>query len=421
MSYTKWVIKHTPFINNKWEEANEVTLSSYHDPQIRVLLGEGRDNFSFKITNFNGTSNNKFNPNDKITISRVLNSTTVGTDDIEIVGTIKNVPQTVDSNNDLLKIEGYNFSESVMSALVFVDLKNQTIDEGLKLAVENATGKNKNFQVTWSDTNPSSISTSTSTPFPTITSEGRYFNKPVKKVLEKYSTNTSTDDGTYYWYVNNENELIWRHQNDVKEYSFNTGTDEHKAIKIGKDLKGIRNYIILKGGYDPQGNQIQTRYPNWASISTNGMKFHFLVSENNNCKNLVYNDLLLDYGEANIGNNSYPKFSFTSTWISADTGTVVTAANEDEYIAVVRAHIKAALLEEGRRVTETLQYGKLQMDVTFRANQKNWGLGDKITCTVPTIRDNPFILRVSEKAYGEFTDIFTLEEDEGTLGKGEEE
>ena len=415
MSYTYWEIKHTPFVDNGWDSGSEVTLGNYHKLQLRTLLGEGRDNFSFKLNNVNGDYNNYFNPNDRIIISRAVNSTTFADSDIIMAGTVKDVPQTETSRSDSIKVEGYNFSESVMSALVFVDLTNKNIPTALEDALLNATGKNPNFKVTWHPDNPTLKSDNTA--FPTITSEGRHFNKPLKKIIEKYSTNTSTEDGTYYWYVDKDNKFVWRHENNVDEYTFNAGTDEHKALKIGRDIKGVKNYIILKGGIDPQGNQIQTRYINWSSVSVNGTKFHFLISETNNARDLVYRDLVAEFGTDGVGNNSYPTFPFTSTWVSAAVDTTVTATDENEYIEVVRAHIKAALKEEGKRFAESRQYGKLEVDITFRAGSKTWGLGDKINCTIPTIRAEPFLLRVSEKMYGDDTDVYTLEEDEGTIGK----
>lgn len=418
MTYTTWKIEHTPFINNAWDDGDKTTLTTYFKPLVQATLGDGRDSFNFNMLNRNGEFDNFFNPNDKIVISRTANTDITTTDDILMIGTVKDVPETQTSGKKQLKVEGFNFSETVMNAIVFVDLNGIKINDALELALNNASNKNTNFAVTWNTNNPSKLSDGT-TDFPIITSDSRYFNKQLKKIIEKYSTIQATGDGNYYWYVDENNTFVWRQQDDVDIYEFNAGTDNYKKIKIGKDTKGVRNYVILKGGVDPQNNQIQTKYIDWSSVSINGMRYHILISENNNAKDLIYDDLVLDYGVNEIGNNSYPAFPFTSTWVSSATGSTVTAADEDEYIEVVRAHIKAALLDEGKKFTDSLLYGKLKVELMFRAGEKTWGLGDNITCTIPQIRDLPFTLRVSDIQYTNTTDTYTLEEDIGSIGKGE--
>ena len=79
-----------------------------------------------------------------------------------------------------------------------------------------------------------------------------------------------------------------------------------------------------------------------------------------------------------------------------------------------------SLKDEGARMADTLMYGKLKMDVTYRVGTKAYGLGDLIACTVPKIRTLPINMRVKEIQYSTTTDKYTLEEDIGTLGEPEE-
>lgn len=416
MSYVTWKVEHIPFINNGWDDDDKVELSTIRDMMIMVGLGEKKDSFKFKIANFNNNFDNTINPNDKITIYRAVNTDTVTTEDTLLVGGVKDTPEEYSAKANDIRVDGYNYSETIANALAFVDVENLTIDAALKLALENAGQQNDNFKVTWNENNPSTKQDDV-TAFPIVSGNARFYNKPLKHIIEKLSTNVQTQDGDYFWYVDNNNTLVWRPKTTTLTATFNSSDSTHTKLKIGKDIKGVRNYIILKGGLDPENNQIQNRYINQTSVSTNGVKYNFVASDVNNAQQLVNEDLVRDYGQT-IEANSYPKFPFTSTWISAATGLQATAADEDEYVEIVRAHIKAALKIEGQIIAEAYQYGKLTVDVTFQAGVKTYPLGAVIKCTIPEVRDEDFYLRVSEIQYTTTTDTFTLTEDTGTLGQG---
>jgi len=411
MSYTFWQIDHIPF-NNGWDDGDKTTLTSFYDPSLLTKTGNSRDQFTFKVVNFNDERDNFFNPNDKIIIYRVLNSETITTADILMIGSVKDDPETQEFQTNEIRIEGFNFSETVMNALVFADLVGKTIPDAIEEALESASQKNSNFAVTWHPDNPTL--TSTDAVFPTLGSDTRYFNKPLRSIVEKYSTNQETGDGDYYWYVNNQNQFVWRREDNDIDYSFDSSTDIYKTLKISKDVKDVKNFIILKGGIDPQGNQIQTKYVNYSSTAKHGTKFLFHVSKNNDAKNTIQQDLRESYGD-NIEDNSYPTFPFTSTWISASTKAVVTAANKGDYVNVIREHIKAALAQEGKKLADKLANGKLELSLEFAAGTIEWGLGTNINCTIPKISDVAKTMRITGIQYTNISDTFTLKEDEGTL------
>lgn len=412
MSYIQWKIEHIPFKNNGWNDGDKTTVTSFYDPTLHIATGNSRDSFSYKVTNFNSTLDNFYNPNDKITIYRTLNTDTTTTDDILMVSSVKDDPETQTFNTNMIRVEGFNFSESIMSAIVFADLVGKTIPEGIEEALESAANKNPNFAVIWHPDNPTVKSDGSS--FPTIGSDSRYFNKPLRNVIEKYSTNQETEDSDYYWYVDNQNRFVWRREANDIDFTFNSTTDTFKTLKIGKDIKDVKNFIILKGGLDPEGNQIQTRYVNWSSVNKNGTKFLFHVSKTNDAQNFIQQDLRESYGD-NIDDNSYPTFPFTSTWISAATGATVSAANKSEYVQIMRANIKAALADEGKKLADKLANGKLEISIEFAAGTKGWGLGTNINCTIPKISDVAKTMRATNIQYTSISDMFSLKEDEGTL------
>lgn len=434
MSYVSWKIEHTPFVNNMYDSGSTSEITDFYDPILSVSLGEGRDTFSFKVNNDNGEYDNMFNQSDKFTFYRVVNSSssTATSSDVLMVGGLRDDSENIEMKDDVIKLDGYNYSETVMGALVFVDIANLTPPQAIEFALDNAAEKNSNFGVSWSSTNNTAISSLT---FPTIADE-RFFNKPLKSLIEKYSQDTETNNGVFYWYVNNENQLIWRQKTSAIAHTFDTSTDDYESYRHKKDTKKVKNFIIIKGGLDPAGRQITTRYINWSSVAKHGNKFHFIISETNAAKNLVDLDIVKSYGTDNTS-ETYPiefatASAFTTAWKSKYTYTTsqynisvnkdyVTidkgseSANKKAYAELIRTETKLRLEEEGERFAFHNAFGKLQVDLTFKAGTKSWSLGENILATIPKISDIPKTMRVTEIQYTSSSDTFSLEEDEGTL------
>jgi len=417
MTFVTWKLEHTPFANNTYDSDDTVTLTDFYDPIMSVKLGTAKDTFSFKVTNFNDNFNDYFNVKDKIVLSRVINSDTVTTDDIKMVGVCKDIPEEHSSGQNLIRVEGVNYSETITNGIFFGDVENETIPQAIKHGIDFVSGTTPNFKVVWHPDNPDVKQDLTA--FPSITIDTHFWYKPLRDLIEKYSTNQETTDGHYYWYVNNNNYFIWRPmKSGIKEgYEFNKTTDTFKSIKVSKDISGIRNYIIMKGGFDPQGNQIQRTVPDFVSIAKNGMRFYVHISKTNKAEELIKSDLDNSYGK-DIGDNSYPSLPYTTPWISAATNAVVVCTTKSDYVTAIREHIKALLNAEGQEMLELYRYGKLKIDLVFDVGSKNsWQLGDNINCTIPNIRELPFVMRIKEIQYTTTTDTFTLEEDKGTLGE----
>ncbi len=431
MSFVKWKLEHTPFKDGVWDTGSTTTLESYYDVLVNVALGaDNKDSFNFKITNVDGKYTNRFNINDKITIYRVSNSLTTSTDNIIMVGTLKEVPIEQNGTKNVLKLQGYNFSEAVLSAITFVDLENYTVSYGIKQAIDQVGGANQNFKVTWHPDNK--FTNSTGGAFPTIGK--KFYYKPLKTIIEKYSVPDKTEDGYYYYYVDNANRFVWKQQNEYPEgQTFIQSTETYKDIKISRDIKGIRNYVIIKGGNDPTNKQMQVQRQNWSSIAKHGMKFYFMASDANYAKNKIKIDIGADETV-----DSFPTITssaFTTKWKSSTTetvtggfgtinmvtGSVVTidlgseTNNKLGYAAVIRAEAIYNLTQEADNFLRNYEFGKLKVDITFIPGQKTWGLGERIRCLIPEISSDIKELRVNEIQYSTTGDVYSLSEDEGTV------
>lgn len=405
MVTVNWKITRAPFANNTW--GAEETLTELYDPTVRVMSGDGKDSFSFKVNNINGDYDNYFNPNDRIVVSRQQNSTIGFSDsDVIITGAIRSVPQEINSSHDLLRIEGYNYSETVMNSLVFVGGGvGKPIDVFLKDAINSARLQNSNFGVVWKDTNPTTKSDGNSFP---VTTE-KIFNRPLSYILEKYSVDARTEDGRYYWFVNKDNELVWdRRGDDTNGRSFNQDVDEFQSIKITKDVSEIKNYVIVKGGYAPDGSPIQKYVPDYPSIAKNGFRYYILTEETKTAESIASKDAR-DNGLDVLTPSDFAG-GIDVEW---HTGTYYVYS---DYITDFKNYMKNVVLENvGRDFLSLRTNGKLKVDVTFQAGDKSWGLADQVSVTIPSLSSGSKLMRVEEIQYSTTTDTFTLVEDIGTL------
>jgi len=416
MSYLTWKLDRYPYLSttSTWD-TTPITITDFSNPLVEVNSGDAKDSFTFVVNNFNGAYNDYFQPQDKIVISRVLNSTTITTSNILIVGAIKSPPYNRTGARNEVKVEGFNFSESVFSAMVFIDTQGQTIPQVLQTALNHVKLYAPNFNITWHPNNPS-VKTNGSA-FPSIYKP--YKNVPLKKLIEDVSSNIVTTDGAYFWYVDLQNRFVWRPSSgSIPISTFNSTSDGYISIKSGKDTKDIINYIIVKGGRDPQKNPIQKRYIDAVSAAKNGNKFYIYTDPGIQAETLNSQDLdKSDPTKKGKHTQSYPySYPFTCSWTSqATAGTQLSVANNANYIWAIRSEITYRMDLIGNALLATYKNGKLKIDVGFEPGTKTWGLLDVISCTIPEVFSGAKPMRIREISYGPETDVYSFEEDVGTI------
>lgn len=431
MGYTTWKIEKVPFTGTSFSTGDTETVTEYFDPILSVNLGDGKDSFSFKMPNGRGQYNNYFGNADKINIYRVVNNLTVPTTtEPKMVGIVRDIPNEYTGRKRQLKIKGYNFSESLMEALVFVDGTTKTPPEVLEEAINSIRSFNDNFSVTWKNSNPTSKLGGGA--FPVVGK--RYFYVPMKKVLEELSTSAYTDDGQYYWYVNESNEIVWKKGQDYTTGTFSETTDKFLSLKVGRDTKDVKNYLIVKGGTTPSGRIIQTYVPDYSSIAKNGFKFYIIVDENKYASEKNEQDIAKSYG--NQGSpDRYPNLStsFITTWryfgkartltngtalinnsqVTINTGNE--GQNKVDYNEAIYWAAYESLVQRAKSILETTSKGRIEVEIAKRPWQTEWGLGQVIACTLLEFGSVQKEFRVQEIQYSTNIDTYTLKEDIGTL------
>jgi len=430
MVYTKWKLEHTPFREGSYQTGDTSDITSFFDPVLESNLGEGRDMFKFKVQNNRGQYNNFFRTKDKITVYRKVNSSSFTSDDIVMVAAVEKVPYKNASNINVMNVDCYNYSESVMGAIVFVDANTLSADEAIQTALAQINTLDTNFSVIW-DTDPSQGST-------TQLVGKRYFYKTALSMIEELSQDKYTGDGRYFWYINNENKFIWKKDSAYNTGEFDSLTTPYRAMGTKIDTAKIINYIISKGGILPDGRQVQDYIPDFASIARNGYKYHIETSHTTKVSELVKEDL---DAEVTATTDGYPDLtgSFTSQWdwtgedgkeiegVTLTANSTVTinlgseSANKIAYNEILKAQVIVFLRKEANELLAVRSKGKFILEIETLPGQETWGLGDSISCTVPEIFQDDEgntaskNLRVQEYQLTTDSDIIELEEDTGSV------
>ena len=439
MSYTTWKITYTPYDENAtdpWDDELEEELEDYYDVKVVKGIGDVKNNFEFKLNNGRGQYNDYFKPNDRIMIYRVINTDTITEDDLLMQGSVLDVPTQEDDKRNFIRVTGRDFTETILNAIAFVDASNLRVPDMLEEGLSFVSLYARNFAVTWNGDNPTLKTDGTQ--FPVVAE--RIFYRPFRDILERYSSQIRTGDEVgYYYFINRANELVWRPQSASTDSSFDTTNIPYKTLKTGKDISKVRNFIVIKGGSDPAGNPIQTFYQDVASINRHGLKFDIIITQNITGEDLVDQDRARDFGTDKEGSvDKFPDITgsaYTTSWNSVITGNVTgsfgsvtlvdgspitidtssESNNKRAYTAVIRETVRELLKREAKGYVELNKFGRFKCDIESQLDELQWREGNNIMVNMPLLFSGPKTMRVKEVNYGTYTDVFSLEEDRGTL------
>lgn len=418
MVFSYWKVVHYELeANNTWSTTG-TEITSFHSPKVKVSLGSGKDSFDYKHMDPLGVYDGFYKAGDKVIISRNINSTTIASSNVLLTGVINEVPSTISTSGSYFRVAGYNFTEALMNAYVFIDFSvGFTLDDALEAAINSVRLYNNNFQITWDAGNPSVNSSGSS--FPTVYE--KWYNKPLLNLVEKFSSNEYTEDGNYYYYVDNNNGFVWRRKTDAATTSIDVSLVPHRGYHTRKNLDDVKNWVILKGGSDPKNNPIQVKVDNPTSRAKHGFKPYIITDYTNYASTLMEQDKG-SFGTANKYPASYPyvtKWAATASDSSESpsmtAGSTVSVSSNDQYTSVIRREVKNFLKRVGQAFIDAHKNGKYELEVEFVPGAYLWGLGDVLLVTNAKegIVNRP--MRVEEIEYSSVDDTFTLVETVGSV------
>jgi hypothetical protein len=286
---TKLVVTHYALVTDGVWEVSGSTIDDAYDVNVNGSLGSAKDTFSFKLPNPRGTNKQTVNPQDIVEVHLLINNEVSGDSNLIMYGLVKKVTGDFTPNNTYLRIEGVSFGEITTNALVFYDAADttQNVMQFIESCLNSVALRNTNFNITWNASNPSIKANGSALPTYTDSStRKREFDKSFATILDRLLVNEYTGDGDYYWFVNNQKELVIRRRLPGTINYYWTEGSSFKSVKFNINAEDIRNFIVVKCGVDHNGNPITTRYDDPVSRSQHGFRYYLLV-DTQIAKNLI--------------------------------------------------------------------------------------------------------------------------------------
>jgi hypothetical protein len=285
--YVLWDLKRDENIGDGEWAGELTTLTSFFDVQVTKGMQGGSEGASFKIPNTRNTQNLGIKPMDIIKFYYKING--AESDDnvnLVMVGLVKKVNLEKSGGNNVLRVECESYSALLTNALVFYDPGNKTenVMQYLQSALLTVNQRNEKFGISWNSGNPT-LKSDGVTAFPVFTQESdkvRDFDKSFKKLIDDYLIDKYTGDGSYFWFINNSKELVIRKrvvQSVAGDLHLRQGQD-FETIKIRTNGDDVKNFIVIKCGYDFNNNPVSARYDDFTSRAKHGFRYHLMVDRN---------------------------------------------------------------------------------------------------------------------------------------------
>lgn len=432
--FVRWKIEHFARTSDTSWSGSPTTVSDFNRPQVKTALGSKKDYFAFRLKLSNSLAST-IKVRDKINIYRKVNdSSAFSSSDLLLSGVITALPLEVTANAQYLRVEGMNLGEVLASTLTFVaDYDERTPLQIIQQAVNNANVTNSNFTIGWNSGNNTYLTTKRDgSAMPTYVEQE--FNKPLVDIIDKYLQKKYTQDGDYYWYINNDDEIVIRPRVSTSVTSFLEEDTDNYGYKISVDSKDVKNFAIIKCGRNANDDPIQTKFIDYASVAKHGSKYLFITDTYNIARDLMNGDKL-NYPDSFTNDDNFPdSYNFTTYWkVSADigqsggetvnasnpamtVGSNVTVTNDKEYNTAISIEARRRGLQDGRSRIAERSYGKKMLEIHLPLNQKK-NIGDtlKVTITKGNVFKTQEELRVEEAWYNTNENVYYLAQDVGSV------
>ncbi|WP_298753004.1 hypothetical protein [uncultured Arcobacter sp.] len=322
MSYIYYQVElYKRITDGDWNSTGYI-ISDTFNKNIRLNTGTSKDSFQFSVlNNYNKlyTNGAVFENTDKIKIYGVSNSQSVASSDLLIDGVIQNVDETLGTSN-MVTVQGKSRTEQLLEGIGFITSNTLLSPPNiLKKAFVFHNSENPNFQITWSNTNSSTKEDGSA--FPTY--QIAEYDKPMKIIFERYSSDEYTKDGNYYYYINNNNEMIWKKKINTNDFILEE-TDT-QSIKLTNKKDNIINSLRIHCGTDANNVGIRVSTYDQASRSKYGAKWKFVDSTSAIAQNLMGNEIQSNASSFDRDEDGwYPSdmgspWTYTTVWKSTKT------------------------------------------------------------------------------------------------------
>lgn len=385
-------------------------LDQVYNKNIIKGMADKKDIFSFNVNNnYNKyySTGAKIENGDKIEFYGKLNSSTITSSDLLLQGVVKSVNEKIGTAN-ILEVKGYSATEQFLKGLTFVTANTPLTPPAiLQRALSFHNEYNQNFQIGWKSTN-TSTKTGTSTAFPTH--EVADFYKAMNLLFERYSSNEYTEDGNYYYYLDENNDMVWEKMVDTSEGTLNE--TDCQNVSFSNDSGEVYNTFIVYCGTDPKGIGISVPYFDSESQAKHGAKWKPITTTNDIASTIMQNEIDSD---ANLGTSTAVFDPTTNGWFptSYDYTTTFgeTATSDASYTEIIRERAKVLGKARVKEIMDGIRDTRIKAKCALPFTN-NYGIGQVLTCNFPTYGIVGTNLRVKDIQFTDFSTILHLEQDE---------
>jgi len=383
-----------------YEKQDEDTWSSDYselnitDIDASVGIKTTKDTWSFTLPNPNQINKDTVHIDDRIQIFFYTGSLNTSSDLI-MDGNVTRITQTINEKTRKIKVQGSNRTEELLGVLVQLSFNNyqKDISEVIQEIIDKV--NNQNRKITGDDKFISTNINSTKldgSAFPKKLFTSAY--KPAYELIEKYSTDEYTEDGSYMFWIDSNNTLHWTNKTtslSSEDYKFDEADGNIRELKIDEGTWDVFNSAIVDVGRDAYNHGNHTLVYNPVSMVDTGTKWTFLDLSSTTpsliTKEFEDHSTQWDTGSEGELIGSFPKSypytcSFFTMSSSYEVGTSSWVVNSDtDFNLAIRRTARKIGQDLGQEILNKKGEKKYKIDIT-KTGTNEYAIGElaEITC-----------------------------------------
>jgi len=362
-------------------------LSDVVSLSVGLQLGEAADSFSFNLVNIDDYQFKLLSIDDRVKIYGIVDSV----ETLLLDGIIQSKNNNSSLGSKIVSVTGLNLLEKMFNALVTTT--GESVPKPASFWIKNIIDQVNEFNNLGNTSRKILYTDSTIRTTTEKVSYRKGFEKAFK-LIEELSNNDYTQDGQYYYYLDENNYFYWQPLRTVVSKTLSVG-EEIVSHRTEKGMYDIVNYIILNCGKSPYGATILQFGYDDESIAKFGWKVKLVTRES------IGNEMLnkdrrskpnLWDDDSNFP-NTYP---YIPDWKDSLTGTI--NSNGDYNTEFVEAAQRQGLIDINGLLEKTT-------GCTYKVRTKvqpsfDYVLGELCTLTIPDNWWNtPQIIRLKSINY----------------------
>lgn len=405
--YLQFILRHyaRKATGDGWE-STYTTITYAYDIQVDVSLGSNNDVASFRINNVNNNYASTFSAQDKIEIYLSLNGAVASSDNKLMTCIVKNVTEELKSKSMTLKINCKSFDEILTNGLVFASrTSNVDVMEFIEAAIKSVDLRNADFGVSFEASSVNGDGNKRDgTAFPVLNGGNKIseYDKRLGDILEKYLQDDYTEDGRYYYYVDSDKVLHIAPQLGGSVSATRTEGVDFKTGKYGVNSDDVKNFIIVKCGFDAYNKAITTRYDDPVSRAKHGFRYHMII-DTKIASDLINSEYTANPSLFNEDSKVPNAYSYTTQW-------GVVCASADVYNQAIRDKAKEDAVSRAKAYASSHDKGYLMITLVEKPNL-SLNIGDKVSFTAASFNISAKELRVKSISYSIKDTTYTLIEE----------